>query len=44
MGQRTVNSQIPFNFDSNIISMYFGEDRRRQIGYHDFTQMLHVNT
>ena len=38
-----VHQHIPFNFSSDFITLHFGKDRKRQISYAEFTQLLHVS-
>lgn len=33
--------EADFNFDSEFIKLYFGNDKKRSIGYLDFCQLLH---
>ena len=42
MEKSIVHENIPFNFDSEFIDMRFGKDRKRQIRYSEFTQLLRV--
>lgn len=44
MEKSTVHEIIPFNFDSEFIVMRFGKDRKRQIPYSEFTQLLRVRS
>ncbi|ESO94306.1 hypothetical protein LOTGIDRAFT_232539 [Lottia gigantea] len=37
----TLNSKMPFNFDSDFIRLHFGKDKKRKISYNEFTQLLH---
>lgn len=38
----TLNREIPFNFNSEFISLHFGKDKQRKITYSEFTQLIHV--
>ncbi|GFY71627.1 calcium-binding mitochondrial carrier protein Aralar1 [Trichonephila inaurata madagascariensis] len=37
----TLHEQIPFNFGSEFLRLHFGGDRKREISYNEFTQLLH---
>jgi len=36
-----IHRNIPFNYDSDFIKLYFGKDKSRQISYSEFSQFLH---
>ncbi|GBO06336.1 putative calcium-binding mitochondrial carrier K02F3.2, partial [Araneus ventricosus] len=37
----TLHEQIPFNFGSEFLRLHFGGDKKREISYSEFTQLLH---
>ncbi|KAK7092756.1 electrogenic aspartate/glutamate antiporter SLC25A13, mitochondrial-like [Littorina saxatilis] len=37
----TLNSRMPFNFNSDFIQLHFGKDKSRKVNYTEFTQLLH---
>ncbi|KAG8181041.1 hypothetical protein JTE90_024787 [Oedothorax gibbosus] len=37
----TLHEQIPFNFKSEFLQLHFAEDKKREISYNEFTQLLH---
>jgi len=37
----TLHKKIPFNYDSDFIKLYFGQNKDRQITYGEFSQFLH---
>ncbi|KAF8788513.1 calcium-binding mitochondrial carrier protein Aralar1-like [Argiope bruennichi] len=37
----TLHEQIPFNFGSEFLRLHFGGDKKREISYNEFTQLLH---
>ena len=38
-----VYQHMPFNFKCEFMETHFGKTRQREIGYMDFTQLLHVS-
>lgn len=40
--QTTVHHHIPFNWDCEFIRLHFGNDRKKQLSYLEFTQFLQV--
>jgi len=37
----TIHERIPFDFESDFVNLHFGRDRKRQVSYAEFTQLLH---
>lgn len=37
-----VHKQIPFNFDCRFVCLHFGQDKKKELSYDEFTQFLQV--
>ncbi|CAG5126261.1 unnamed protein product [Candidula unifasciata] len=37
----TLNTIIPFNFETDFIRLHFGKDKSRKVTYAEFTQLIH---
>jgi solute carrier family 25 aspartate/glutamate transporter 12/13 len=38
-----LHNKIPFDLNGPFIGLYFGRDKKRLIGYNEFSQFLHVS-
>lgn len=43
MNHTNLQKSVPFDFDSDFVKLHFGHDKKKQITYAEFTQILHVN-
>ncbi len=39
----SVHKNVPFNFNSNFVKLYFGEELDRELGYQEICQLLQVH-
>ncbi|XP_064397887.1 electrogenic aspartate/glutamate antiporter SLC25A13, mitochondrial-like [Halichondria panicea] len=40
LGATSIHTKVPFNFDSNFLKLYFGQNLSLELGYHEFCQLL----
>ena len=43
LGTTSIHQKAPFNFDSNFVKLYFGQNLNIELNYYEFCQLLQVS-